>query len=121
MLGCASISLRNEAGSVSMDQNGQPAASNFDFSWDLNNDLSSEYFGYFNFNIINKSDKWHTLTGIRIVFPESVQNKNVRVILGRELEEWYKAQQKVREIADFNKASATLFVAGVGACKIRSK
>jgi hypothetical protein len=115
LLGCASVNLHNKAHSLNVGENGHPAAPSIDFTWELNNDLSSEYFGYFNFNIHNNSDKWITLTGMRIVFPESTQNRNVRVVLGKQLEEWYTAQQKVIAVSDFNKASALLLVAGVGA------
>ncbi len=115
LLGCASVTLHNEARSVNIGQNDSPSSSKIDLTWEVNNDLSSEYFGYFNFNIRNTSDKWITLTGMRIVFPESSQNKNVRIVLGRELEQWYTAQQKVVAVSDFNKTSASLLLSGVGA------
>ena len=111
--GCASVNLRNEA--VNDGAGSADAQSDLALTWDLNPDLSSEYFGYFNFNFANRSDKWHTLTGMRIVFPDEKQNKEVKVVLGRELSEWYEAQMKVIAVREFNQSVAAGLTAGVGA------
>ncbi|MCD6025221.1 MAG: hypothetical protein K0Q91_2137, partial [Fibrobacteria bacterium] len=50
-------------------------------SGEINADLSSEYFGYFDITLENKSDRWLTLSKIKVSFPDS-QSANIRFVTG---------------------------------------
>jgi hypothetical protein len=116
LAGCASVARKHRAEPIQGDlaNDSGKAGSDLQISVDLRNDLSSEYFGYFDFNIMNNSDRWYSITDVKLSFPDSSQNRLVGVVLGSELASWFKAQKKSREIADYNRQLALGAMAGIG-------
>jgi hypothetical protein len=80
----------------------------------LNSDLSSEYFGYFDVTLENKSDKWLTISKVRVTFQDSFQNENIRFVTGPQFGLWQSAMKKIIAIDQQNKETALATVAALG-------
>lgn len=109
---CASTSFENKA--IGVGEDGKPYVSDLKFTWELNSELSSENFGFFNFSLTNLSDSWYRLTNVKIFFPDSLQNKNVKITLGEELVAWEKAKKHESEISQYNQGGTILLLTAVG-------
>lgn len=109
-----------QAASIQKDTRAVPADPNDKNPMDivvsatLNSDLSSEYFGYFDFTLENKSDKWLTVSRIKISFPDSFQNYNIRFVTGKEFLLWQSAMKKIIAINQQNKETALATIAALG-------
>jgi hypothetical protein len=108
---CASVEKRNIA--IDFNDDSTNVKSEFVISGEISPHLRSEYFGYFNINIKNNSDKWHKLLNLKITFEDEFQNNNTMIVLGDDLSLWYAAQKKIIEINDYNNKVALGVIVGV--------
>lgn len=83
-------------------------------SCELSDALSSEYFGYLDFNIANPSGEWKIVTDVKIRFADPGLDSAVSVVLGRNLEAWYQAQSKAIDISQHNQDVALGLLGGAG-------
>jgi hypothetical protein len=72
----------------------------------LNQKLSSEYFGYFDFTLENKTDKWVVVKNISILFPDSMLNDNIKVVAGRDITLWHEGYLARNAVNQYNKGLA---------------
>ncbi len=77
-------------------------------------ELTSEYFGYFDFEIINNTDEWIVLRNLEIVFPEAVQNANVRAVSGPDFDLWQSVMQKRLAKAELGKNTSLAVIGALG-------
>jgi|GEM_PF-6600212 len=81
---------------------------------EMDEDLSSEYFGFFFFTLENKSDHWLVLKDIRYHFPLPAQDSNTQSISGAPFAQWYESMAKSLEIRGYKRDLALVGIAGVG-------
>jgi hypothetical protein len=82
-------------------------------SGEINADLSSEYFGYFDITLENKSDRWLTLSKIKVSFPDS-QSANIRFVTGNDFVQWRDVMAKSIALDEANKKTAMAVVGALG-------
>lgn len=81
----------------------------------LNKDFSSEYFGYFDLTLENKSDEWLVVSKVNVTFVDSFQNEHIRFISGPKFTLWYQSMAKIIEIDEQNQKTAMATIAALGA------
>jgi hypothetical protein len=81
------------------------AASPLRISAEVNNRLSSEYFGMLEFTIENTTDQWIEIDRF-IVDAGKAQNRHILFTLGKDFETWSRAILARNKIEDFNTAMA---------------
>lgn len=74
-------------------------------------DLSSEYFGYFDLDVINNTDEWMVLRNVEITFATPAQTRHVKAITGAAFTRWQGVMQKRIAKSELSK-NATLAVIG---------
>lgn len=72
----------------------------------LNHKLSSEYFGYFDFTLENKTDKWVVVKNVTISFPDSMLNNNIKVVAGQDITLWHEGYLARNAVNQYNKGIA---------------
>jgi hypothetical protein len=77
-------------------------------------DLSSEYFGYFDLEIKNNSDKWIVLRDVEIVFPTDAQSRHIRAISGAEFALWQEVTRKRIAKAELSKNTSLAVIGALG-------
>lgn len=90
----------------------------------LNDKLSSEYFGFFDFTLENKSDKWIVVKNVSITFPDSLLNKNINVVAGQDLTIWHEGYLAQKAINEYNKGlaiGAFSVAAGVASMSVKDQ
>lgn len=80
----------------------------------LNSDLSSEYFGYFDFTLQNNSDKWIRISKVNVSFPDSGQAERMRFVTGKDFQLWQEAMRKVIAVSQANEKTAMATIAALG-------
>ncbi len=78
------------------------------------NDLSSEYFGYFDLEIINNTDKWMVLKNIRISFHEPIQERHIKAVSGGEFVHWQNVMRKRIAKQELNKNTSLAVIGALG-------
>ena len=84
-------------------------------SADLNNDLSSEYFGMLEFTFENTTDKWVTIDHIDVKAKDESFNKTMKFTTGEDFVVWSKAIRKRNKVDKYNKALVYSAIIGVAA------
>ena len=82
-------------------------------SGEINADLSSEYFGYFDITFENKSDRWLTLSRVKVSFPDS-QGADIRFVTGNDFIQWRDVMAKSIALDEANKKTAMAVVGALG-------
>lgn len=99
--GCANVHKQHQASPVTkMDIN--PIT----ISAEINNDLSSEYFGMIEFTFENNTDKWITIKDTTIDIPNQEVKNSTIFILGEELNMWARATAQLNKISKYNERLA---------------
>lgn len=111
---CASIQRENVGKVISNAGDSSKAISPIVISASLIDELSSEYFGYFDFTIENSSEKWLTVKFLDVEFGNGSQGENIKFMTGEPLENWKTAMATINQLNRFNKATTAALIGGVG-------
>jgi len=117
--GCAQVHKDIEARQTAPDHLESPLK----ISAEVNNRLSSEYFGMIEFTIENRSDKWIEIKQFDVNAGKA-QNRQILFTVGKDFELWSKATLARNKTEDFNTAlaySAILLSAAVTSHNAASK
>jgi hypothetical protein len=110
--GCASI--RNENVAVPVESGSGTTSKDILISAKLVEELSSQYFGYFDFTIENQSENWHVVQIDSVIFPDAKENTAIRFPSGDTLVQWQKCMARIIAIDEYNKGIALGTIAGIG-------
>jgi len=112
---CVSTNNNSIEGEVWSIVNGQEKIDyKISLNTNLNDYLSSEYFGLIDFTFENKSNNWITIKDLKISsgFPEA--DSNLKLIIGEDLNIWFESTLKQKEIEERNKTNVRLAMVGLG-------
>lgn len=82
-------------------------------SAELNDRLSSEYFGMLEFSFENQTSEWIRISSVSVDINNKMLSKASRFTSGAELAVWAKAIKKRNQIDDYNKAVAYSAIIGI--------
>ena len=105
--GCASVEKNIAATQESGKQ------SRLKVSAELNNDLSSEYFGMIEFSFENQTNKWIEINDVIVDVNDEMLRKSSKFTSGNELAAWSKAISARNRIESYNKAIAYSAIIGL--------
>ena len=121
MIGCANIHTGEIASEV--DERGNKVFSN---SPDEKQNLvisaservthSSTYFAILDFTFQNNSNRWITAKDIAINFSDKILNREVKIVVGNDLNFWQEGITNLKAVKDYNKRLflSSMFAIGVG-------
>ncbi|MEO7426317.1 MAG: hypothetical protein ABI036_14100 [Fibrobacteria bacterium] len=112
LLGCATI--QNDNVGAPLNKPSGDGKESLTISANFVENLSSEYFGYFDFTIENSSEKWIVVKVKSVEFDSLGSNENVRFPTWQEQLNWQAAMRQRIQIEEYNKALALGAIAGAG-------
>lgn len=117
------VSLMSGCATVHKDRKGNNVSSNeknsiLTVSAEINDTLSSEYFGMIEFVIENNEDKWIEIESIKVDINDDDIEGSMKLTTGNDFNIWSKAISKRNNVENYNKAIA--YSAIIGASSIVS-
>lgn len=106
--GCASVHKNIEAVSY-----GSNTSDKLKISAEINDDLSSEYFGMIEFTLENLTGDWLSIKSISIDVPGTENDENIRFTTGSDFRTWSRAISKRNRIEQYNSSLAYGAIIGV--------
>lgn len=106
--GCASIHKN-------IDAIAEQKKTKLNISAEINNDLSSEYFGMVEFTLENTTGRWLEIDSISVDVGDERLRKSTKFTSGNELKAWSKAIKSRNEVRQYNKAVAYSAILGLAA------
>lgn len=108
LTGCASIHKN-------IDATAEQKKTKLNISAEINNDLSSEYFGMVEFTLENTTGRWLEIESISVDVGDERLRKSTKFTSGNELKAWSKAIKSRNEVRQYNKAVAYSAILGLAA------
>lgn len=108
LTGCASIHKN-------IDAIAEQKKTELNISAEINNDLSSEYFGMVEFTLENTTGRWLEIESISVDVGDERLRKSTKFTSGNELKAWSKAIKSRNEVRQYNKAVAYSAILGLAA------